>query len=135
MSDLPLISTESRDLSPATLRSRLVPYRVQHVANMHLYEFRRGKESEVHESRAHGINCDSALIVFWDGRSVFRLQYYPNGDAPQITRELPMQDLYVAVNDLAQAGFPVVREITSNAAVAERKMHGTPKPALPSGAS
>jgi hypothetical protein len=106
MSDLPLaLAVQSCDLSPATLRSRLVPFRVQTVLDMTIYEFRRGLRP------TDASTCDMALLVFWSGKSVFRLQYYPRADTPQITRELPMQDLYVAVNDLAQAGFPVVRDV------------------------
>lgn len=56
--------------------------------------------------RTKGIGKELAMIVIKANKESFRVQYYPLDQTQmQVTKELPISDLHIAIEELSQAGF------------------------------
>lgn len=85
---------------PAAPLHRLVPDKIVDGPDFKVYWFARGPKK----------GTDFAMLIVWQNKTTFRVQYYPKEEAPQIVEDLTMDRLSDIIEDLINAGFPVKKE-------------------------
>jgi hypothetical protein len=88
----------------------LKPYREQYIpiVRRRIWEFwKLGCPAARGMSALNDPSVARQMAIVWatDGADIFTLQYYPNGDVPQVVADLPLSALPQAVADLRAAGF------------------------------
>ena len=105
--DRALAKQRKSDLSPALAINRLIPHNVLGLPDQTIYTFVQvGRDSKGYQSlRNRSVPRQVAMITVFRRRGIFKIQWYPWADKPQVIEELPMDRLPAAVQDLWDAGF------------------------------
>jgi hypothetical protein len=95
-----------RDLSPTVHLQRLKAYRVHDLPDRTVYEFWKigGAAKSMYDLRDRTNPRQCATITRYRN-DTFILAFYPDDGNNQVTKQLPLSQLGVAVDDLKAAGF------------------------------
>lgn len=98
--------TRVTKLTRADILGQLVIEAENHFFGRHTYYFLRANGKSVRDIRSdRSLPRESAMIQFKDNATTFTLIYWPVEGGEQVAKDLPLDELANAVNDLVAAGF------------------------------